>query len=116
MMFSLCSSSRRRPGPSVFALENGPRVIGHPWPAWGEYILCSVSKRLTGGHRVRDAGLGLFHLRQFHEVVALQVEQPLRIDGAAAFDVAAAQGVGDAGRDFHVERGSTVDAQWLLDL
>jgi hypothetical protein len=57
---------------------------------------------------VGDAGLGLFGLRQFHEVLALQCEQPGLVDQRAALDGAAAQRVGDAAGDRHVVLGSEV--------
>ncbi len=40
----------------------------------------SVPKRLTGFQHVLDPGLGLRHLRQGDEVLALQADQPFFID------------------------------------
>ena len=68
----------------------------------------SISERLAGLERMHDALLRLRHLREGDEVLALEVEQPLFVDLRAAFDQAAAQGVGDAAGDFHIVFGKTV--------
>src|SRR5690606_41259116 len=64
----------------------------------------SVPERLAGLEHVADAGLGLFLLRQFDEVLALPAQPPLLVDQAAAVDFAAADHGRDAGRDLVVVR------------
>src|SRR5262249_7243555 len=59
----------------------------------------SVPQRLSGLQHVLDALLGLLGAAQRHEVLALQVEQPLLVDHAARLDRAAGEDLRDARRD-----------------
>ena len=54
---------------------------------------------------MRDALLGLRHLRQLDEVLALEPQQPFLVDQRAAVDLAAAQHGGDARGDLVVVLG-----------
>ena len=50
----------------------------------------SVAQRFAGGHRVLDTRLRLRVQRKLDEMGALQIEQPLFVDGRAALDLSAA--------------------------
>jgi hypothetical protein len=54
-----------------------------------------LPNRLAGLHHAHDAFLGLGMVQQFHEGLALEVEQPLLADQAALIDVAAGHDAGD---------------------
>src|SRR3954470_11251459 len=65
----------------------------------------SVPQRLPGLQHELDALLRLRCFGELDEVLALEVEQPFLVHGAARIDLAAAEHLGDARRDVVVVRG-----------
>src|SRR6478735_9924860 len=86
------------------ALPTGVRVAATMYASCICLVMESVPERLAGLQHVRDAFLGLGHLREGDEVFALQAQQPVLIDERAAVHFASAQHRGDARGDLVVVR------------
>src|SRR5207342_2214058 len=86
------------------ALPTGVRVAATMYASCICLVMESVPERLAGLQHVRDAFLGLGHLRERDEVFAFQAQQPRLVDERTAVHFAAAQHGGDARGDLVVVR------------